>query len=105
LGYQPVFSVDLRDPRLKLGLPRSKGNDKTTTTADPFGMTARKIGATAWWLVGGLHPTLRKVREGWGTRFVVAARRRQQRQQILFGDDRQKNQQIPPPFDYAQGTE
>jgi hypothetical protein len=27
--------------------------------------------AKALWLVGGLHPTRRKVRDGWGTRFVV----------------------------------
>jgi hypothetical protein len=35
----------------------------------PGKATAR---ATARWLVDGLHPTHRKVRDGWGTRSVVA---------------------------------
>jgi hypothetical protein len=46
--------------------------------------------ATAWWPGDGLHPTHRKLRDGWGTRFVVAGRRRQKQQQIPFGDDNQR---------------
>jgi hypothetical protein len=69
-------------------------------------MTARKAMATAWWLVGGLHPTLRKVREGWGTRFVVWLPEGGKNDSTSpLGMTDRKAQQIPPPFDYAQGTE
>jgi hypothetical protein len=49
-----------------------KGNDFKCNynSRSPSGMKTRKpkASAMAQWLVEGLHPTLRIVREGWGTR-------------------------------------
>jgi hypothetical protein len=53
------------------GCPKGdKGNGRS-----PYGDDNKKAPATAHWLVEGLHPTLRIVREGWGTRFVGAVRK------------------------------
>ena len=41
----------------------------------------------AWRLVGDLHPTHRKVRDGWGTRAFWAGGGKAKQKQIPFGDD------------------
>src|SRR5437899_5581607 len=78
----------------------------------PSGMTIRKATAktkaTASCLVDGLHPTQRRVRDGWGTRFVVAVRtgiratadplracRQERQRQLQLQQQRQRQQQIP----------
>jgi hypothetical protein len=38
----------------------------------------------------GLHPTHRKGRDGWGTRFVVAGEGRRRQPRIPYGDDNKK---------------
>jgi hypothetical protein len=63
------------------GQKREKKMQRQPTGQIPVGMKTRKETTTPW-RAGGLHPTLRKVREGWGTRFVVAGRSRQKQQQI-----------------------
>jgi hypothetical protein len=45
-----------------------------------------KAKATALWLTDGLHPTHRKVRDGWGTRSFVARQEDMQPQDKSDGD-------------------
>jgi hypothetical protein len=88
-------SRSLRDGNEKKQIPAGWQQEK----ADPCGMATRKqrqnkgSRATAQWLVDGLHPTHRKVRDGWGTQVFVAWRKRRQKEkQISFGDDMQGQQ-------------
>jgi hypothetical protein len=72
-------------------LGEAKRNGRQRQKQIPFGNDRKKGKGKD--VVSGLHPTHRKVRDGWGTRAVglLAEENKQRQKQIPFGDDGKKS--------------